>query len=70
MSVYISFLRGLLLLVVIALIVAAGWDEPLRYRFMNPGEISQAEAPLRTPAPVAATPRFQPYSSPLDGHPR
>jgi hypothetical protein len=55
MSVLISILRAIVLLMIMLIIVAVGWNEPIRYRFMSADEIFRTENPP-TPPPIVHLP--------------
>jgi len=38
----------------VAIIVGLGWNDPLRYRFMSPQDIAEAEKILHPSVPVAS----------------
>ena len=63
-------IRGwLLYLLILAGIVYAGWNEPIRYRFIGRAKIAEEEAAL-FPAPVAQEkPEWRPFGTSLDRAP-
>lgn len=57
-----SFFRSLIFLLLVAGIVTAGWNEPLRYRTMSRAEIADLENP-----PVEITKATVPVPKPKTG---
>src|SRR6266481_8701056 len=49
-----SVLRGICWVILYVLVVATGWDEPLRYRFMSKEKIAEEEQKLAPPPPPPA----------------
>ena len=72
-SITHKLLHAAAFLLAVAAIVAFGWDEPLRYRFMKQDEIVREEIALRPPPPVArakaSTEDWQPGGTALDRGP-
>lgn len=57
-----SFSRFVLWLIIALMIVASGWNKPLRYRFMSAEQIAEAEhANDPEPPPVRLPARPTPY---------
>lgn len=46
-----KLLHALVFLLICAAIIAIGWNEPLRYRFMSPQQIADAEFEAHPPPP-------------------
>ncbi len=54
MSILVSILRAVALIIILLAIVAIGWNEPLRYRFMSSADIYALENPPKeTPPPMS-----------------
>ncbi len=61
-----SVIRGLFWFMAAIMIVATGWDEPLRYRFLSQGQIALEEGALRPPPPRRDMTQWQPNGTALD----
>ena len=55
MSLFIGCIRLLVVLLLAGVIVAVGWREPLRYRFMSPLDIAMEEHAMFPPPPPPPT---------------
>jgi hypothetical protein len=72
-----SVTRAILWLLIVLMVVALGWNKPLRYRFMTPEQIAQSERaedaenlPSFRPVPTPWQPQSTTLNPPAESHPR
>jgi hypothetical protein len=63
-----KFVNLLVWLLVAAWIVASGWDEPLKYRFMTPeARAAEEKIIVPPPPPTPAPPDYRKWGTPAKG---
>ena len=60
-----KIVHAVIFIAVCTVILSVGWNEPLRYRFMSPDQIAEAEGRTKEPAPPTPK-RWEPMRTALD----